>query len=100
MDIGNSFAVESLGTTTEREQVMSHNQNVLAKMLAIFAVRKAQTGVQLSPHLKLMSALEEAICDARARRDAISAEGGAGSVQYLHLNDQVARWEAASRQNR
>jgi hypothetical protein len=47
-----------------------------------------------------MSAVEDAIADARERRDALVSEGGAGSEGYLKINAQIARLEAARRSNR
>ena len=79
---------------------MTHNQKILARMVAVGAVEAARRGPQSSPINQLMVALEEAIGDARDRRDSLVAAGGAGSQAYLQLNEQIARWESARRNNR
>lgn len=73
-----------------------HNQEVLARMFAMSVVEQARRGPQPSPVEQLMDAVEEALADARRRRDFLEA----GTQAYLKANDQIARWEAARRSNR
>ena len=79
---------------------MPTNREILARMQAAHAIGVAQRGPQPSPQDKLMAAVEEAIADARRRRQTVVAEGGAGTKQYLVINEQIARWESARRNNR
>lgn len=79
---------------------MSQNQAILARMLALCAIDDACRGPQLSPFDQLMAALEDAISDARDRRDSLVAAGDAGNHAYLKINDQIACWESARRNNR
>lgn len=75
---------------------MFHNRKLLARMLAMTVVEQARSGPQPSPVEQLMAAVEDAIADARQRRDLLEA----GTQAYLKINEQIARWEAARRKNR
>lgn len=75
---------------------MSQNREILARMFAMAAVEHAKSGPRPSPVEQLMVAVEEAIDDARRRRDLVEA----GTQAYLLLNEQIVRWEAARRSNR
>lgn len=75
---------------------MSHNQKTLARMLAITVVERARRGPQQSPVEQLLAAVEDAIADARQRRDSLEA----GTQAYLQVNEKIARWETARRVNR
>ena len=94
------LAVPKSNLLTAKEQAMSRNQKILAGMIAADAIRAAQRGPTASPHQQLMCAMEEAIADARERRDRLAKADGAGSEDYLRINAQIARWEAARRNNR
>ncbi|MDR6397922.1 hypothetical protein ACTOWA_00525 [Herbaspirillum seropedicae] len=76
---------------------MSWNQEIVAQMRAQHAIANARLGPQPSSQARLMLALEEAISDARRRREKL---GVVGSEEYLQINAQIARWEAAWRYNR
>ncbi len=75
---------------------MSHNKEILARMLAMTVVQQARRGPQPSPVEQLMAAVEDALADARQRRDFLEA----GTLAYLQANEQIARWETARRNNR
>ena len=78
----------------------TQNQRLLACMLASEVVRRMIVGPKIDPRAQLMSAVEEAIEDARRRLRAMETEGRFEAVEYNALNDQLARWELARQRNR
>ena len=75
---------------------MSSNQETLARMFAMTVVEQARRGPQPSLFEQLMDAIEDAIAEARKRRDALQP----GTQAYLQVNEQITRWESAWRNNR
>ncbi len=79
---------------------MLNNQMILARMCAAHAIEVARRGPQASPHQQLLEAVNDAIDDARQRRDQLAATGHAGSAEYMQISAKIARWTSAWRSNR
>lgn len=79
---------------------LSHNQMVLVKLYTSDALSRMRRGPQRPPLEKLMTAVEEAIADARSRLNEIAAAGQENSVEYQDLSKKIKRWEDAKRANR
>ena len=76
------------------------NQQVLAKIHALEALRRATQIDRRTPREHLFDCLSEAIRNARADSALIEQGGMAGSEEHLLLRSRIARWEAAIQMNR
>lgn len=84
----------------DHERSISANQRILAKMKTLEVIDRVRYLSRPSAQQQLLTAIEEAIADARRRQSALELLGQAGTGEYLNLCTSIARWEEARRRNR
>ena len=79
---------------------MDSNQALLARILALQAISKAQRPLLPPPAERVMTALRSAIEDKRASVIDLASRGRFGSPEYVKARAQLAEWDSAWRSNR
>lgn len=79
---------------------MTHNQAILARLIALNALQKAKLPPPPNPAALAMSALREAIESKQSEIISMATTGKADTDAYRQAKSQLQRWQAAWQANR
>ena len=79
---------------------MDSKQTLLARMLALQAIREAQRAHLYPPAEQVMMSLRSAIEDKRATVIDLVSRGRFDSPEYIKAKAQLTEWDSAWRSNR